>query len=209
MSNSLSAGADQIGVLLLRSLHVGSQVRMSAAWRLGRMSKMVLARGERGFWYSSYGPMWRDFEGRIEQIYTRRSNVCAARCSRCASLPQTEVIAVVIHEPVDCGCTPHRGKVCGRCENTYVATRSYINVDDLEHSMTDSEKCPSCDRDVMSIIPVPEGGMTVCAGCLAVMIMESGQLRVASEQEAEGQVAQRKVTMAKFLRRLCPPGDVQ
>lgn len=75
--------------------------------------------------------------------------------------------------------------------------------------MTDSEKCPSCDREVMSIIPVQDGGMTVCVGCLAVMVMESGKLRRASEQEAESQVAQRKVKMAEFLRRLCPTGDVQ
>lgn len=75
--------------------------------------------------------------------------------------------------------------------------------------MTDSEKCPSCDREVTSIIPVPEGGMTVCVGCLVVMVMESGKLRVASEQEAESQVAQRKVKMAEFLRRLCPTGDIR
>lgn len=115
--------------VLSRSLHIGSQVRMSAAWRAEHAE--ALTRG--GIWYSSYGPMWMDFAGHIEQIYERRVNRCPTNCSRCASLPQTEMTAVVVHDPVDCGCTPHRGAVCGRCDNTFVATRSYIKLGDLEN----------------------------------------------------------------------------
>ena len=114
-------------------IHIGSQVRMSAAWRADHVAPTALPKGDRGSWYSGYGPMWLWFTGRVERVYEREINTCPNNCSRCAALPQTEQTAVVVHEPVDCGCTPYRGAVCGRCDNTFIATRSYIRVEHLEN----------------------------------------------------------------------------
>jgi hypothetical protein len=70
-------------------------------------------------------------------------------------------------------------------------------------------KCISCERDTDSIVPVPEGAVTVCVGCLAVLVKESGVFRLATEAEASTQGAQRKLQMARLVRRLAPPEDVQ
>ncbi len=70
-------------------------------------------------------------------------------------------------------------------------------------------KCISCDRETDSIVPVQEGAMTVCVGCLAVIVKERDKFRLATEAEAATPVAQRKLQMARWIRRLAPPGDVQ
>lgn len=114
-------------------IHIGSQVRMSEEWRSERMAPTVRAKYDIGVWFSEYGPMWTAFSGHVTQIYERSINRCPTNCSRCASLPKTELTAVVVHEPVECGCTAYRDTVCERCENTYVATRSYIRVKHLEN----------------------------------------------------------------------------
>lgn len=51
--------------------------------------------------------------------------------------------------------------------------------------------------------------MTVCVGCLAVLVKERDKFRLATEIEAATPAAQRKLQMARWIRRLSPPGDVQ
>jgi len=127
----------QIAAHLLRferpgEICVGMHVRMSADWRSQHWRPTVLAKGERGLWYSENGPMWLDWKGRVARIFERPANQCAMKCARCAALPQTEEIAVVEHEPADCGCTQYRDRVCQRCDGTLIATRRFVRLEDLE-----------------------------------------------------------------------------
>lgn len=111
---------------------VGMRVRMSAEWRDKNLRPTVLRENESGLWFSENGPMWLRWEGRVLRIFERQANKCAMNCEKCAALPQTEDVAVVEHEPADCGCTPYRGRVCQRCEDTFIATRRFVRVEDLE-----------------------------------------------------------------------------
>lgn len=113
---------------------VGATVRMSADWRRANMRSGPLSKGDRGVWFSDHGPMWPSWTGVVVRIYERPANQCGMGCARCGKLPQTEVVAVVEHAPEDCGCTPYRGRVCVRCDGTFVATRRFARVSDLEVS---------------------------------------------------------------------------
>lgn len=70
-------------------------------------------------------------------------------------------------------------------------------------------KCVSCNRDVASLMPVLPGNATVCGCCLVVMINDNGTFRLASDAEAATPDVQRKLQLARWVRRLFPPGDVQ
>ncbi len=70
-------------------------------------------------------------------------------------------------------------------------------------------KCPACNREMTSILPVQDGMTTVCCACLVVMVMEAGKLRMATEEEAADKAPQRQLVTARWIRRLFPPKDVQ
>ena len=53
-------------------------------------------------------------------------------------------------------------------------------------------KCPACNREMTSILPVQDGMTTVCCACLVVLVMEAGKLRTATEEEAADKAPQRQ-----------------
>jgi hypothetical protein len=108
-------------------VRIGALVRMSAEWRAKYEPSAA-----RGITFNSDGPTWHGWQGRVVRLYEREANRCAMQCERCASLPQKEIVAVVIHEEAECGCTAMRGKWCERCDNTFTATRKYVPIIDLE-----------------------------------------------------------------------------
>ena len=65
-------------------------------------------------------------------------------------------------------------------------------------------KCPACNREMTSILPVQDGMTTVL-----VLVMEAGKLRTATEEEAADKAPQRQLVTARWIRRLFPPKDVQ
>lgn len=71
-----------------------------------------------------------------------------------------------------------------------------------------TDKCPACEREMSSILPVPSGMTTVCCACLAVLVMD-GRLRIATEQESAGAAPRRQLATARLIRRLFPPKDIR